>query len=85
VLHKERELIGAQARNEGKPQQVIERIVAGRIESFFEERVLYDQKFIRPDRYDGTVGRWMEELTATLGENIGVTRFARLAVGEGAA
>ncbi len=82
VIAKERELFAAQARNEGKPDNVIDRIVDGKLEKFFEAHVLYDQKFANAERYDGKVGTWMQELTARLGENIGVARFSRLAVGE---
>ncbi len=82
VVAKERELFAAQARNEGKPDNVLDRIVDGKMEKFFEANVLYDQKFANTERYDGTIGTWMQELTARLGENIGVARFSRLAVGE---
>lgn len=82
ILAKERELIAAQARNEGKPDKVIEKIVDGRIASFFEDNVLYDQPFVNPEKFEGTVGQMVEMLAATLKENIGVRRFARMAVGE---
>jgi elongation factor Ts len=82
ILAKERELIAAQARNEGKPDNVIERIVEGKLTSFYEDNVLYDQTFVRGEVYEGTIGGWMTDLTARLGENIGVRRFSRLSVGE---
>ena len=84
VIEKERELIAAQARNEGKPDNIIERIVAGRINSFYKENVLIDQVFVRTEKYDGTVGDMVKELAASLGENISVNRFERLQVGESA-
>ena len=82
VISKERELIAAQARNEGKPDHVIEKIVDGRIRSFYEDTVLYKQKFVNADRFDGTVGEMIEHMVTTLGENISVRRFARIGVGE---
>ena len=82
ILAKERELIAAQARNEGKPDKVIEKIVDGRVNSFYEDYVLYDQTFVNPEKFEGTVGQLVESLAATMGENISVRRFARLGVGE---
>ncbi len=84
VLDKERELIAAQARNEGKPDNIIERIVDGRINSFYKDNVLNDQVFVRTEKYDGTVGDMVKELASSLGENISVNRFERLQVGEAA-
>lgn len=81
VVAKERELIGRQARAEGKPDDVVERIVDGKIESWYGENVLYDQKFVNPERYDGTVGDMVGALGAKMGENISVRRVARVAVG----
>lgn len=82
IIAKERELIAAQARHEGKPEKVIEKIVDGRVNSFYEDNVLYDQTFVNPEKYEGTVGRMVEMLAATMGENISVRRFARVGVGE---
>lgn len=81
VVAKERELISRQARAEGKPDDVVERIVDGKIESWYGENVLYDQKFVNPERYDGTVGDMVGALGAKMGENISVRRVARVAVG----
>ena len=83
VIEKEKALIVAQARNEGKPEQIIGKIVDGRIRSYFEDHVLYNQVFVNPAKFEGTIGEWMDQLTARLGENIGVARFARVGVGEG--
>ena len=82
ILDKERELIAAQARNEGKPDKVVDKIVDGRINTFYEDNVLYDQVFVNPERYTGTVGQMVESLAATMGENIAVRRFTRVGVGE---
>ena len=81
ALEKEKDLIGRQAVAEGKPEQVVDRIVAGKIESWYAENVLYDQKFVNPERYDGTVGDMVGALAAKMGENISVRKVARVAVG----
>ncbi|MFQ5948359.1 MAG: elongation factor Ts [Acidimicrobiia bacterium] len=82
ALAKERELIEAQARNEGKPESVLPKIIEGRLRAFYEDNVLYDQRFVNEARFDGTVGEMVEQLAAKMGENIEVRRFSRLAVGE---
>lgn len=84
VVEKESDLISRQAQAEGKPDNVIPRIVEGRLEKFYEENVLYDQPFVNPEKFEGTVGEMVTKLAAKMGENISVRRFARLAVGEGA-
>jgi elongation factor Ts len=81
AVAKERELIGRQASAEGKPEDVVDRIVAGKIESWYAENVLYEQKFVNPERYDGTVGDMVGALAAKMGENISVRKVARVAVG----
>lgn len=82
VVAKERDLIARQAVAEGKPEGVIERIVDGKIESFYAENVLYDQKFVNTERFDGTVGDMVGHIASKMGENISVRRVARIAVGE---
>lgn len=82
ALAKERELISRQAVAEGKPENVIDRIVEGRIESWFAENVLYDQKFVNAEKFDGTVGDMVAQLASKMGENISVRRVSRVAVGE---
>ncbi|MDJ0924699.1 MAG: translation elongation factor Ts [Acidimicrobiia bacterium] len=82
VIEKERSLIAAQARNEGKPDHIVEKIVDGRINSFYKDHVLYDQQFVRTEQFDGSVGDMVKQLAAQLGENISVARFERLQVGE---
>ena len=84
IIDKEKELIAAQARNEGKPDHIIERIVDGRINSFYKENVLNDQVFVRTEKFDGTIGDMVKGLAASLGENISVNRFERVQVGESA-
>jgi elongation factor Ts len=82
IMSHERELIAAQARNEGKPDKVIEKIVEGRLRVFYEEHVLYDQPFVNPEKFPGTVGEMVNGLAGSMGENILVRRFARIGVGE---
>ena len=71
-----------QAKEEGKPEQVIPRIVEGRMQSFYEETVLYDQKFVNTQKFEGTIEEMVQQLGMRMGENIGVSGFARLAIGE---
>ena len=82
VLEKEKELIAATARNEGKPDHIVEKIVEGRLKSFYEDNVLMEQTFVRNEKFEGTVGAMVGHMAATMGENISVNRFSRLAVGE---
>ena len=84
VVAKEKDLIGAEARNDGKPEHIVDKIVEGRINSFFQDTVLYDQEFVRSERFEGTVGELVQQLAAKMGENLGVTQFSRIQVGEGA-
>lgn len=83
AVAKEKELIAAEARNEGKPDAIIEKIVAGRINSFYKDSVLLDQVFVRSDRFEGTVGELVQDLAIKMGENISISRMARIEIGEG--
>jgi len=83
IVESEKRLIAAQAANEGKPEDVIDKIVDGRLEKFYADNVLYDQEFIREDRFEGTVGDMVTQLAVTMGENISVVDMSRVAVGEG--
>lgn len=82
AVEREKELIAGQARNEGKPREIVEKMVEGRINSFYEDTVLYDQTFVNPEKFDGTVGEMVQQLVSRMGENIGVRRFVRLGIGE---
>ena len=81
VVEKEREIFLSQAREEGKPEKVLDRILEGRMEKYFEEVCLVDQPYIRDT--DRTVQEHIVEAVAQLGENIVVRRFARFHVGGG--
>jgi len=77
----EREIIKAQAREEGKPEKVIEKMVDGRIEKFYKENCLLEQAFIKDQ--DKTIQSLIHENVARIGENITVRRFTRYELGEG--
>ena len=83
ILAREREIYREQARATGKPDAVIEKIVAGKMEKFYEETCLYEQHFIKDESV--TIRELIDQMIAKLGENISVRRFVRLKVGEGAA
>jgi elongation factor Ts len=80
VLERERGIYRAQMENSGKPANVIEKIVEGKLNSFYEQVVLLDQPSIRDPKV--TVGQLVQAAIAKLGENIGVARFVRFKVGE---
>lgn len=80
VLDKERAIYRAQMENSGKPANVIEKIIDGKINAYYEQTVLLDQPSIRDPKM--TVGQNITALIAKLGENIAVPRFARFKVGE---
>ena len=82
AVAKEREMIGRQAANEGKPEDVVSRIVDGKIEAWYGDNVLYDQKFVNTEKFEGTIGELVGDLATRMGENISVRRFARVAIGE---
>lgn len=80
ILDRERDIYSEQARATGKPEPVIEKIVAGKMEKFYEENCLYEQHFIRDEGL--TVKELIDQTIAKLGENIAVRRYARFKVGE---
>ncbi len=80
VLDREREIYKEQARATGKPDAVLEKIVSGKMEKFYEENCLYEQHFIRDEGL--TVKELIDLAIAKLGENIAVRRYARFKVGE---
>jgi elongation factor Ts len=85
ALDKEREIARAQAKNDpknaNKPDQVIDRIVEGRLNKFYEEAVLLDQPFVKDPAK--TVNDLLTEKVAATGERITVRRFTRYKMGEG--
>ncbi|RKO66307.1 translation elongation factor Ts [Desulfofundulus salinus] len=83
VIAREKEVLAAQAVNEGKPEKVIEKIVQGRLDKFFKEVCLLEQPFIKNP--DITVQELLNEKIAKIGENIVIRRFTRYELGEGLA
>lgn len=81
VVEAEKETLRAQALNEGKPEAIVEKMVEGRLDKFYEEICLLDQKFVKDP--DITVGQLLTNLIAKIGENIVIRRFARFERGEG--
>ena len=82
AVEKERAIFLEQAKNEGKPEHIAEKIVEGRMEKFYQENCLMEQVFVKnPDQ---TVGELVTEITAKIGEKITVRRFERFVLGEDA-
>jgi elongation factor Ts len=81
MLEHEKEIYTAQARATGKPEAVIQKIVQGKMEKFYEETCLYEQHYIKDETQ--TIGEMINSAIAKLGENITIRRFARFKVGEG--
>ncbi len=80
ALERERSIFRAQALEEGKPEQVVDRIVEGRMEKFYQEACLLEQEFIRNE--EQTIGDLLKDAMTKTGENIIVRRFARFELGE---
>jgi len=81
VIEEERRIYRTQALEEGKPESVVDRIVQGKLEKFFQSVCLLEQAFVKDE--DRTVEQILKEHTALLGENIVVRRFVRYELGEG--
>ena len=81
IIEKEKEILKAQALNEGKPEKIVEKMVEGRIEKFYKEVCLLEQPWVKdPDK---SIQELLNEKIATIGENINIRRFARFERGEG--
>lgn len=81
ILEKEKEILRAQALNEGKPEKIVDKMVEGRVEKYYKEVCLLEQPFVKdPDK---TVQDLLTEKIAKIGENINIRRFARFERGEG--
>jgi elongation factor Ts len=80
-LEKEKEILRAQAINEGKPEKIVERMVEGRIEKYYKEVCLLDQAFVKdPDK---SIKGLMGEIAKAAGATVDVVRFTRYERGEG--
>ena len=81
VLEHEKEILRAQAIAEGKPAQIVDRMVEGRIKSYYEDNCLLNQKFVKdPSK---TIAQLVVDATAQIGEKIAIRRFVRYEMGEG--
>ena len=81
VIDRERDIARAQAIKSGKPEKIVDKIVDGRMEKYFQESCLMEQSYIRDDSM--TCEQLIKELIAKIGENIKVRRFVRYEMGEG--
>jgi elongation factor Ts len=80
VLAEQKDEYRKQMIEEGKPERILDRIVEGKIQKFYEQVCLLEQPFIKDE--DKKVGELLKEMIAALGENIVLRRFARLEIGE---
>jgi len=80
VIAKEKEIYTEQAKSSGKPDNIIEKMVEGRLSKFFQENCLMEQAYIKDS--DKKISDLLTETIATLGENITISKFTRFAVGE---
>ena len=80
-LAEEKDIIIKQSENEGKPAEVIDKIVEGRITSFYKDTVLNEQIFCNPEIYEGKVSIMIEEMSGKLGEKIYIKQFSIVEVG----
>ena len=80
VIDEESSIYSKQAKDSGKPDNVIEKIVTGKLEGFYKDRVLMDQEWIQDK--DKTISTLIDEARASMGENVSIGRFSRIRVGE---
>lgn len=80
IIDKEKDIYRAQAAEMGKPENVVEKIVGGKIQKFFKDNCLLNQAYVRDP--DITVSDLLNELIAKIGENITIKRFVRYQIGE---
>ncbi len=83
VIEEESAIYAKQAKDSGKPEQVIDKIVAGKLEAFYKENVLLDQEWIQDKTK--TIAALVDEARASMGENVSIGSFCRIRVGEGKA
>jgi len=82
-LEREKEILRAQLKEQGKPEAMWDKILQGKLEKFYKETCLLEQVFIKDEKGEKTVQQLVTEAVATIGENISVRRFARFVLGEG--
>lgn len=83
LVEREKEIYRAKARETGKPENIIEKIIEGQVNKFYGDICLLEQPFVKdPDK---TIQTYLNETIAAIGENISIRRFARYVLGEGLA
>ena len=80
ILDREKNIFTEQAKDSGKPENIVEKMVEGRVEKFYAESCLLEQQYIKDS--DRKVSDLLTEAVSTLGENIVISRFVRFAIGE---
>ena len=80
-LEHEKEILREQAKNEGKPEKIIERMVEGRVEKFYKENCLLEQAFVKDT--DKSIQDLLNDYTLVIGEKLSIRRFTRYEMGEG--
>lgn len=80
LVEQEKDIYRTQARNEGKPEKILDKIVDGKVEKYFSEVVLMEQPYVKDN--DKTIGDYLKETIGSLGENIQIKRFCRFRLGE---
>jgi elongation factor Ts len=80
-LEQEKEILRAQALNEGKPEKIVDKMVEGRVSKYYKEICLMEQPFVKNP--DLTIEDLVKEQIMTIGENVKIRRFARFQMGEG--
>ncbi|ABB31487.1 MULTISPECIES: translation elongation factor Ts [Geobacter] len=83
VVEREKEIYRAKARETGKPENIIEKIIEGQVNKFYADICLLEQQYVKDS--DKTVQQFLNETIASIGENISIRRFVRYALGEGLA
>jgi len=80
ILEKEKEIYREQAKGQNKPEKIIERIVEGKLEKFYQENCLLEQPFVKDPQI--TIKEYLTSTIAKMGENINISRFVRFQLGE---
>jgi elongation factor Ts len=80
-LDKEKEILRNQALNEGKPEKIVDKMVEGRMNKYYEENCLLEQTFVKDQ--DKTIEQLLNEKVSAIGEKISIRRFVRFELGEG--
>ncbi len=80
IVEHELEIYRGQAREQGKPENVIERMITGKLEKYYQENCLLEQPFVKDQ--DKTISEYLKEIISKLGENMAIRRFVRFELGE---